>query len=1452
MSSVATNLNSSNSDPSMRHGTPHADGVTAARLPNALASPNDVFNGAGSKAIRTAVSVAQMANKWEKMVMSGDVDNMMVHGGGLKGLKLRNDMRESLDSDYSEEEEEDGVNHMRAWLEEDDNDEDLAELRRQYSNTILLDESINDLLVRTNAVHGLKLRAEPPVESASDSDDDSDVMEDWLDADGGDEEEWGPTQGDAEELAVTVSELVEQSNWTQQDALRSVFARAGLDDEHQERIINALESAEYKQGEYIVKQGDMGDKFFIIEDGEVVITRAHKPGEQAQVVTHLYQGHFFGETSLRCREPRNANVQAIRGAVKVMFLSKERFDALVNEDEHFRNMIDQLVATKRETARKREELAQNTRTPAPAEFKSKEVKISKLTRSGVTKDRKQVINDYVIIKKLGKGAFGVVYLTFCLSNAALNAMKVVDLKLLRKRVLNLSDEEILKEAAVMKRLQHENLVGLFEVISDLVNDKLYLIQELIRGGAAMEDQEVNEPLPVRDVRQYFRDVLQAVHYLHFQGVAHRDLKPGNIMITDDGRAKIGDFGTAAILTVRPDGTVDDTLTEVRGTPAFLAPELYKDQGSRDPYSGFAVDMWALGVTLYNMVTGVPPFLANTELAMAAKILDEEPPVSPTIESHPGLRNLIRRMLEKDPKKRITITEALNHSWITDEGSDPLLLPTYERVNLKAEKLTFTTHEGETGAEITTKSTSSGAETGSLMDLVKRDNGSRNPSRPSSTRPSAASGAGGAGAGAAGVPPLSASLVAEAPEQPVLSSRASITEGIGVDDIGRPVNLGADIIPVNSSFDAPDGASSPVASRPRGLHSRISGSENSLARCATVDVALLSTGTGNGPRRTASSGTFRTAASMSIARGRSLEEATNTPYSRGITQVKHLRQVQRQILDNSKLTDEQKDIMLDRVRSETWFAVNPASSRIALEMLSPQGDPNMRTPVRPQGVPPLVGTIEEGSDADTDTEDQFADGGSSGFQRVDSCDSSRGRRSRRNSGASSSSGRALTLDGHRIDGVHMVGSVASMGSVTSPLDPSSNGAVSQFRTSSGSIPSHAMLSNRLSLRRKPDFVMVAAQDEQHGVIMRPHMNTFSVTGGARQSQLELKSGLDSSSDDDDFSDMEEAADLDEVFDPLSAPLREDEELGDLTPEEEDNFLGASQRITGGSINTALQLVCASAAAQGTLSVMEDRHVVEANYSRDYSVPGAECALVGVYDGHSGTATSQLLQDVLHKRLADDGEALVANPKARMVQVFRAIDHELVETAEREGCTKSGSTANVLFVRGPSEASNVFTLFCANAGDCRCVLSRGGTALAMSIDHKPSRPDEATRIAEAGGWVAKGRLHGVLAVSRAFGDVEHKGKLKQRFQPDVEFRGDPLIAEPEVAVEQLLPVDEFAIVGCDGLWDVITSQQAVNYVRRKLTETRDAGKAAQALVDKALENHTIDNVSVVLVCFQQVFQ
>lgn len=149
--------------------------------------------------------------------------------------------------------------------------------------------------------------------------------------------------------------------------------------------------------------------------------------------------------------------------------------------------------------------------------------------------------------------------------------------------------------------------------------------------------------------------------------------------------------------------------------------------------------------------------------------------------------------------------------------------------------------------------------------------------------------------------------------------------------------------------------------------------------------------------------------------------------------------------------------------------------------------------------------------------------------------------------------------------------------------------------------------------------------------------------------------------------------------------------------------------------------------------------------------------------------------------------------------------------------------------------------------------------MSVDHKPSNGDESRRIEAAGGWVHNGRLHGVLAVSRAFGDIEHKkmnwGAMagSNAVSAEAMLKGPKnsiLIAEPEVVVEDTLPGDEFLIIACDGLWDVMTSQQAVNFVRRTLAVDPDPTAAVQSLVSVAVNDlDSPDNVSAVLILLNQ---
>jgi hypothetical protein len=171
-------------------------------------------------------------------------------------------------------------------------------------------------------------------------------------------------------------------------------------------------------------------------------------------------------------------------------------------------------------------------------------------------------------------------------------------------------------------------------------------------------------------RRYFRDVVSGIEYLHSQGIIHHDLKPENLMVTGDDRIKIGDFGVSLIAS--DDG--DDTVQEVPGTPAFVAPECIK--GS---FHGKGADVWSLGVCLYQFVTGFVPFFAETSPDIFDLILTKEPEYPSDLPA--ALVNLLKGILKKDPAERLTLAEIKVDPWVTKGGADPLVTAAGELVEV---------------------------------------------------------------------------------------------------------------------------------------------------------------------------------------------------------------------------------------------------------------------------------------------------------------------------------------------------------------------------------------------------------------------------------------------------------------------------------------------------------------------------------------------------------------------------------------------------------------------------------------------------------------------------------------------------------------------------------------------------------------------------------------------------
>lgn len=241
------------------------------------------------------------------------------------------------------------------------------------------------------------------------------------------------------------------------------------------------------------------------------------------------------------------------------------------------------------------------------------------------------LNQYKLKSEIGKGSYGVVKLAYNEDDDKHYAMKVVSKKKLMKqcgfprrppprgpkaahgeqsKILG-PLERVYQEIAILKKLDHVNIVRLVEVLDDPAEDNLHMVFELMRKGPVMEVPS-GDPLPEEQARLYFRDIILGIEYLHYQKIVHRDIKPSNLLLGDDGRVKIADFGVSNQF----EGN-DALLSSTAGTPAFMAPETLSDKFKS--FSGKALDVWAMGVTLHCFVFGKCPFIDEYILALHNKI-----------------------------------------------------------------------------------------------------------------------------------------------------------------------------------------------------------------------------------------------------------------------------------------------------------------------------------------------------------------------------------------------------------------------------------------------------------------------------------------------------------------------------------------------------------------------------------------------------------------------------------------------------------------------------------------------------------------------------------------------------------------------------------------------------------------------------------------------------------------
>nr|XP_061798761.1 serine/threonine-protein kinase PLK4-like [Nerophis lumbriciformis] len=258
------------------------------------------------------------------------------------------------------------------------------------------------------------------------------------------------------------------------------------------------------------------------------------------------------------------------------------------------------------------------------------------------------INDFDVLNLLGKGSYGSVYRAKSKKTGLEVAIKMIEMKFLQKAKMR---QRVASEVDIHCRLKHPSILEMYSYFED--DNYVYMVLELCHHGAMhVYMKERKMPFSEEEARDFMRQIVKGMIYLHTHAIVHRDLSLSNLLLTNNMKVKIADFGLATRLE-HP----DEKHFTMCGTPNYISPEVV-NRGAH----GLASDLWSLGCMFYTFLTGHPPFDTDTAKDTLFRVVNGQYKMPGYVS--PQAQDLIQQLLQKDPARRLSLSEVLDHPFMT--------------------------------------------------------------------------------------------------------------------------------------------------------------------------------------------------------------------------------------------------------------------------------------------------------------------------------------------------------------------------------------------------------------------------------------------------------------------------------------------------------------------------------------------------------------------------------------------------------------------------------------------------------------------------------------------------------------------------------------------------------------------------------------------------------------------